>query len=713
MDESVIPDNEFHELLSKGAAYLAAANGIESEMFGPWVQQKVPPDVGVPAAELRATGVEFFQHAARLKPNEPWIWYVIGWNQFAYEDGPCEREAAYDALLRVLELQPDHAPAHLALAWLLYGEEDEAIRDTPGWAETVWQGEIGEHLRAGLAFESLYCNNDGFGFYMKVRGERRWFSGWGALLGIASIGVVLDALYDVVPEEFRFAFYMAYGCLSRAREDQLRWYEEALRWPSEDVLGKFFAHYWLWRSRPKEDLIREFEHVLGAYDALRRLNDSPLCYGFNDAVCLLWYPVNASRNMPPEAIPRFLEVVDTYLDMLDTDWFLLDDFISLSYCGELTSQAGCLLLESDPRRAKQYFERARSFEDELVELDDYHPAEEGDIDNPRSWRVVLARGLRDIYLDDLDVEEAKAENERILKLFSMDEDARHFSPRRKIYVAPSGSTEIADRLEEIQTTQKLLLAEVKLQSSAMERLAQIRENISTMTQERQLRVGEINDLVGQLHDLVQKGYQIPPTTWSRAHQRVMKELGKDTYDQLQPDSQDYVITAEVVFLASENLPDAADAALIAIEYSKVVETELRRRFLPVLARFLEDSKFRGDLSIGADDAGKKRYRGPGTWSRELPNLTMGAAIYLLDKAVSGNQNPKVHDFMEHVEPHPGWARNLVEDLKTVVHRYRNGAAHIERMNRQTLEEFRNLLFDGRLLRRIVELEQHAEKSAAV
>jgi hypothetical protein len=86
---------------------------------------------------------------------------------------------------------------------------------------------------------------------------------------------------------------------------------------------------------------------------------------------------------------------------------------------------------------------------------------------------------------------------------------------------------------------------------------------------------------------------------------------------------------------------------------------------------------------------------------------------LLDKAVSGNQNPKVHDFIEHVEPHPGWARNLVEDLKTVVHRYRNGAAHIERMNRQTLEEFRNLLFDGRLLRRIVELEQHAEKSAAV
>ena len=95
MDESVVPDKEFHELLSKGAAYLAAANGIESEMFGPWVQRKVPSDVDASAAELRATGVEFFQHAARLKPNEPWIWYAIGWNQFAYEDGPCEREAAY------------------------------------------------------------------------------------------------------------------------------------------------------------------------------------------------------------------------------------------------------------------------------------------------------------------------------------------------------------------------------------------------------------------------------------------------------------------------------------------------------------------------------------------------------------------------------------------------------------------------------------------
>ena len=292
-----------------------------------------------------------------------------------------------------------------------------------------------------------------------------------------------------------------------------------MRWPSEDVLSQFFAHYWLWRFRPEEDRIKEFEHVLGAYDALRQLNDSPLCYGFDDAVVLLWYPVNPSRNVPPEAIPLFLDVVDTYLEMSDSDGWLPepDDYNSLSYAGELVSRAGYLLLESDPRGAKLYFERARGFEDELVECDDYHPAEEGDIDNPRSWRVVLARGLRDIYLNDLDVEKAKAENERIFQLCPMDEDARYFSPRRKI---------IGASLEEIQTTQKLLLAEVKLQSSAMERLAQIRENISAMTQERQLRAGEINDLVGQLHDLVQKGYQIPPATWSRAHQRSWRNWGR-------------------------------------------------------------------------------------------------------------------------------------------------------------------------------------------
>jgi hypothetical protein len=712
MDESVVLDNEFHELLSKGAAYLAAANGVESEMFGPWVQHKVPPDVDASAAELRATGVEFFQHAARLKPNEPWIWYVIGWDQFAYEDGPCERKAAHDALLRVLELQPDHAPAHLALAWLLY--EEEIVRDTPGWAETVWQGAIGEHLRAGLEFKSLLRDREA-SFSLEVNGETHWFYWLGALCSKASIVLALDALDDLVPEEFRFAFCAAYGYLSREQEVEERWYEEALNWPSDDMLGQFLVHYWLWRVTPKENLTKKFGHILGAYDALLELNWRPdFAEQIYNAVFELWYPVNAGGNVPPDAIPLFLKVVDTYLEMLDTDWLpSVDDFVTLSYCGELTSQAGCLLLESDPRRAKQYFERARSFEDELVELDDYHPAVEGDIDNPRSWRVVLARGLKEIYLDALDVEKAKAENERILQLCSMDEDARYFSPRRKLYGAPSGSTEIADRLEEIQTTQKLLLAEVKLQSSAMERLAQIRENISTMTQERQLRVGEINDLVGQLHDLVQKGYQIPPATWSRAHQRVMKELGKDTYDQLQPDSQDYVITAEVVFLASENLPDQADAALIAIEYCKVIETELRRRFLPVLARYLEKVGFKGHLSIGAGRAGEIGPHDPGAWSRVLPNLTMGGAIHLLDKALSGNQNPKVRDFMERVEPYPGSARNLVEDLKTVANHYRNGAAHIERMNRQTLEEFRNLLFDGRLLRRIVELEQHAEKLAAV
>ena len=41
-----------------------------------------------------------------------------------------------------------------------------------------------------------------------------------------------------------------------------------------------------------------------------------------------------------------------------------------------------------------------------------------------------------------------------------------------------------------------------------------------------------------------------------------------------------------------------DAALIAVEYAKAVETEIRGRFLPALVQYLDAKKYNGPLSIG-------------------------------------------------------------------------------------------------------------------
>ena len=80
-------------------------------------------------------------------------------------------------------------------------------------------------------------------------------------------------------------------------------------------------------------------------------------------------------------------------------------------------------------------------------------------------------------------------------------------------------------------------------------------------------------------------------------ERIDTELGQDIFGQLLPDSQHYVATAEAIFWATEAFADRMDAALIAVEYAKAIETEIRGRFLPALVRFLDAKDYRGSLSI--------------------------------------------------------------------------------------------------------------------
>ena len=433
MNESAVWDTELGQLLSKGAAYLAAANGIEGSAFGSWVHDEVPPDMTASLPNLRRAGVGLFQQAAKLLPDEPWIWYVIGWNLFAHEDGPRERLAARDALEHVLTLQTDHTLAHLALAWLLFQEVEHVGRDTPDLLKAAWEGPIGQHLRAGLDLRRLFHDRyPDFPDFIGADGDRHEVSWQGARGGTAPITLALDAVDEMVPGEYRFAYYVAYGLLQDKSEDTIQWWEEALSWPSDDNLSLFVIRFRLARwyhivKRFPVDTIRGYQHAVEACNCLHRLDESDVSewgtWGFTRDEFDYWLRNAPSfGNWASRGIPVFLEFVDSILGLVP-DWF--DPYESdLIYLGELVNCAGGLLLESnDTRRAMQYFDRARAFEDELLEEGSYDPQEWDDIGNSKSWRVVTARALRDIHISDQDFEEARAENERILELCPMDWNA--------------------------------------------------------------------------------------------------------------------------------------------------------------------------------------------------------------------------------------------------------------------------------------------------
>ena len=110
--------------------------------------------------------------------------------------------------------------------------------------------------------------------------------------------------------------------------------------------------------------------------------------------------------------------------------------------------------------------------------------------------------------------------------------------------------------------------------------------------------------------------------------------------------------------------------MVAIEYAKVVETEMRLRFLPALAEILDRNTKEKLVACGEE------IKGP--FSKTLPGLMLGKAADLIDQALGGPRNRKVLEVLERIEPGQGWNRQLVDDLKKVAHVYRNGAAHIER-----------------------------------
>ena len=136
-----------------------------------------------------------------------------------------ERLAARDALEHVLALQTDHSLAHLALAWLLFQEVEHVGRDTPDLLKAAWEGPIGQHLRSGLDLRRL-CSRPISWFYRRKRRSSR------VLLAGCHRRYCADyssagCLDEMVPDEYRFAYYVTYGLLQDKWEDTIKWWEEA------------------------------------------------------------------------------------------------------------------------------------------------------------------------------------------------------------------------------------------------------------------------------------------------------------------------------------------------------------------------------------------------------------------------------------------------------------------------------------------------------
>jgi hypothetical protein len=709
-----VEDIELLDELSMAAAYLWAAEGPDAI---PWVfayfdpvpgrpwsypWHRVPADHSASAGELRSMAIGCFVRAAQLRSDEPWIWFQIGWNSFAFEDGPCDHELARTALTRALSLDPNNWMAHLAMAWLHQQEaHSKDLQDTEQ-LEVTRQDPVREHLgrvfaqnklqdwaELKLSRGSVEC------YYLLTRGSR-------------SVAFdALNALEGIVPDDNRFAYYETCGDLA---VDGLRreYYEAALKWPTSDPLRLLRVH-WGIAAQTKHNLERSLQYYLKAYEYLTQLSEEDISKLYPDLypdwLCDVKGRLEGNQDrITTQVLPLLQEITNVGLEMVDKGWISKTDATSSDILGLFVAITGRLLFEEhDSVQVRKYLAIAEQFDRQLEETwnDQFdEPYFEVHERSPDNWRVVTARYQRDICIGESDWAKASHYNNRILELLSSDRDALQIKPLIESNArAEHANALVTHQLDVLLFKTDTLLSEVSLQRSAAEQLSHIRQELADPAKYGAMTSEQVSDLVGQLHNLVQRGSQIQPMAWQRAGDSLRSELGPDVFSRLKQDSQHFLTTAEVFHASSTDVASMIDAALIAVEYAKVVETELRLSFLPGLASILEMRNYKGSIKTSSREI---PHRGPGTWNRILPEQTLGESAAILKFATDGTANEPVAKILDDIGLVPEWCRKLAGELARAV-KYRNGAAHIESCSRETIVEFRKLLIQDGLLKRILEL----------
>ena len=145
--------------------------------------------------------------------------------------------------------------------------------------------------------------------------------------------------------------------------------------------------------------------------------------------------------------------------------------------------------------------------------------------------------------------------------------------------------------------------------------------------------------------------------------------------------------------------------LIAVEYAKTVETELRFRFMRGLGTYLDTHSRIAHLLVYENRP--HRLRSGGGWGRELTDhsFSLGNIGGLLRTTIRCNENPFVLEYIRRLELSIPWVEHLADDIQVIATQYRNGAAHTKPMERATLQQFRELLFSGELLQRLADLSK--------
>jgi hypothetical protein len=711
-------EREALDWLSKGTALLEAADGPGSGKLNLWVRHQITPGVDLPPSELRRNALHCFIQASELIPDEFWIWFQIGWNLFAYEEDIVNRvparAGARNALQKVLELRPHDPIAHLALAWLLY---QDALNERPAdteWAQVIWQGAVGEHLRLALDWKrgaEAYSRS----VFRQLAGDMFLADSFPTHAGDATLVRALEAMDDLVPADYRFAYCLLYAWHVEGEELFRRWLEEALRWPTDDNVAMTWVYHRLGRvvRRQGGPLSKVHQYLLAAGNYLLNLTEEErdsLCSRFPEEI-VDWEWLG---DLPGPSLDSTADELSLYLGLLETALALVkklrsdyeDDELVLKSMGNRAAIAGHLLLElNDVPRAKHYLELSRDFERRLIECGSYIPDEDDEFveRGPSYWRVVAARALRDVSIAESDFYKAREENQRVLELLHRDRDALQWKVElEQLIRSDSHHVEELAQLLSLHEMTRLVLDEVVLQQGALEQLADLRRDVEEIAKARALDFSDMNALLDELHDIAQHQTRVSPAALQRARQGLVAELGEVTFGALQPESQHLLTTAEVLFSASEDLAELIDSGCIVVEYAKAVEAELRQGVLLVLAGLLTRMDCQDDLLIGRSLI---EYRGRNTWRTRLPSLSLGAIANLLKEAMAGSENRKIKDILQALEPAPGWALQLADDIDTLASRYRNGAAHADgAVDRTALVELRALLLNAGLVSRIIELE---------
>ncbi len=128
------------------------------------------------------------------------------------------------------------------------------------------------------------------------------------------------------------------------------------------------------------------------------------------------------------------------------------------------------------------------------------------------------------------------------------------------------------------------LIEPAVALSAEDALAEAQQDLGEATPAEQVAI--LQGLIKKMQEVIDKVH-IHEDAVSQVRQQLPIFLGHDTFSALSGTSQRFLVTAEVIYEAASSIRDELDAALISVEYAKVIETELKTRFFEYLGKALD------------------------------------------------------------------------------------------------------------------------------